>query len=303
MSNFTSKDLYGSMTALVTPMNSSGDVNYSQWQDLIENQVKAGIKAVIVAGTTGESALLSESEYAKLLTDAVKICAGSTTSVIAGTGAIDVNDVIKKNNVAKQLGADAVLCVTPYYLKTTQQGLIKFYQHIADWSELPVILYNVPSRTQNDLLPESTEILSKHKTIIGIKEASTDANRIKQLVDLKLNDFSILSGNDDMFCEAMQNGATGVISVASNVRPRTIIDICTMAALGDFISAKTLNTSLESLYMMLSYQPNPIPVKYLLHESGLINNGIRLPLVWFEGKLPSLKSEINLIKKENTTHE
>lgn len=299
MSNFTAKDLFGCMTALVTPMNSSGEVNYSEWASLLDLQIAAEVRAVIVAGTTGESAMLSDSEFYNLLKFAVEKCEGTATRVIAQTGSINLQKVIEANNTAKQLGADAVMCVTPYYIRTTQKGLITHFETIADLSQLPVILYNVPSRTQNDLLPETTAVLAKHTNIIGLKEASSDANRVPKLTSLKLKDFAVVSGNDDSFLQSMSEGATGVISVASNVRPKSLVEICAMMALGDYISAKKLNSGLDSLYKVLSYEPNPIPVKYLMHHAGLVSDGIRMPLIWNDGRLPGAKAEINKITKES----
>ena len=298
MSTLTAKELYGSMTALLTPMFSNGSVDYEQWEKLILWQIRAETSAVVVAGTTGESALLGKSEIKQLLEIAVKCCQATNTKVIAGTGHISKDEVIINNEMAFDIGADAVLVVTPYYIRTTQEGLRKHYEEIANKSPLPIILYNVPSRTQNDLQAKTTAVLANHSMIIGIKEAANDKDRIIELVKLVPNDFSILSGNDDFFFKAMQQGATGVISVASNLRPYIINKICTFMALGDIISAKKCNSSLENLYKMLSCQPNPIPVKFLLQQSGLIGDGIRLPLVWFEGKIPGSKPEIKKIIEE-----
>ncbi len=298
MSNLTVKDLYGSMTALVTPMHKNGDIDIETWEKLVFCQIAAGSKAIVVAGTTGESAVLDDEDFSALVSTAARLCEGKQTKVIAQTGSISVEDVMKKNGVASQLGADAVLIVTPYYLRTTQEGLFQHFNLIADNSELPIILYNVPSRTQNDMLVLTTKKLARHEKIIAIKEASSEGKRIKNLVKNCPSDFAILSGNDDTFVDSMIQGASGVISVASNVRPKTIQQICDFIALGDTISAKSLNTSLEKLYKMLSYQPNPIPVKYLLHEAGLIETGIRLPLVWYEGSIAGSKTEIKKIKEE-----
>lgn len=298
MSNLTSKDLYGSMTALVTPMFPDGSIDYDQWKVLIQWQISAQIKSIIVAGTTGESALLSNDEFKKLLHTAVECCVGTQTSVIAQTGHIRADDVIKSNQLAYELGAQAVLIVTPYYMRTTQNGLIQHFTKIAEVSKLPIILYNVPSRTHNDMLAITTAELAKNDMIIGIKEASPNRNRIAELVAQVPKNFAIMSGNDDTFLFAMLQGATGVISVASNVRPFAINQICTFMALGDVISAKKLNSSLENLYTMLSCQPNPIPVKYFLNEAAVIEKGIRLPLCWLDKKIVDSQSEINKINDE-----
>lgn len=298
MSNLTAKDLYGSMTALVTPMSDDSSINYEQWRKLLQWQIQSEIKAIVVAGTTGESALLKNHEFKKLLAIAVEECQNSATKVIAQTGHITADAVIESNQWAKEIGAHAVLIVTPYYIRTTQRGLEKHFIKIADCSELPVILYNVPSRTHNDMHAKTTAKLAKHKNIIGIKEASAEKERINELIALIPEDFAVMSGNDDSFLCSMQQGATGIISVASNVRPQAITQICEYMALGDVNSAKNLNSSLDTLYKMLSCLPNPIPVKYLLQQTGLIGSGIRLPLDWFDGKLDGMKQELQEIKKE-----
>jgi len=298
MSQLTMKDLYGCMTALVTPMHDDGTINYKQWQKLLKWQIDSGIQAVIVAGTTGESAVLTQLEFKKLLKITIETCKNTKTKVIAQTGTIAVETVITNNEIAHDLGAHAVLIVTPYYLRTTQEGLYQHFATISKKSKLPIILYNVPSRTQNDLLPETTAKLARLDNIIGIKEASTDEFRINNLVQLVNNNCAVLSGNDDTFFHAMTQGASGVISVASNIRPKTISKICNLYALGDEISAKNTNSSLSNLYKMLSYQPNPIMVKYLLHQAGLIDTGIRLPLIWFKERNFDAKEQIHIIKEE-----
>lgn len=298
MSNLTYKDLYGGMTALVTPMSTDGSIDYDQWKTLINYQIKANIKAIVVAGTTGESALLNNSEFDKLLTVAVDCCKSTATKVIAQTGGICADAVIKRNQIAHQCSADAVLIVTPYYIRTTQEGMYQHFIKIAKTVELPIILYNVPTRTHNDLFAETTALLAKHAKIIGIKEASTDPKRITQLVKLLPTEFAVLSGNDDTFLDSMLEGAHGVISVVSNVRPASICKICDFIALTDIKSAKKLNSSLVSLFKMLSYQPNPIPVKYFMHQASLIGDGIRLPLVWLNQEIEGSVIEQEKIIKE-----
>ncbi len=299
MSNLTAKDLYGCMTALVTPMNKQGEIDLEQWRNLLRKQIAAKVAGVIVAGTTGESAVLTDEEFSELLKVAVELCQDTQTVVIAQTGNIAADKVIASNKVAFEVGAQAVLVVTPYYLRTTQEGLYQHFFKIAEASSLPIILYNVPTRTHNDLLPETSKRLSLHANIIGLKEASPDEQRITQLINIMdSREFNIMSGCDDTFVESMTQGATGVISVASNVRPQIITRICNFMALGDTISAKKLNSSLDNLYKVLSCQPNPIPVKYLMHEAALIDDGIRLPLVWFDAKKARTSDEILKIKQE-----
>lgn len=298
MSILTSKDLFGCITALVTPFDKDGNIDLCAWKKLLFLQIDAEVSAIVVAGTTGESAILNEEEFNVLLKVAISMCEGKKTKVIAQTGSISAPEVVKKNKQAVDLGADAVLVVTPYYLKTTQQGLFKHFTLIADNSSLPIILYNVPSRTQNDMLPATTKKLALHQNIIAIKEASLDENRVSDLAKILPKDFAILSGNDGTFLLSLTQGAHGVISVAGNLRPKALVNICKYYASGNIISAKKLNTSLEKLFKMLSCEPNPIPVKFILHEAGFIKPEIRLPLVWFDGEMTGLTKEIKHILEE-----
>ena len=190
MGQIQGKDLTGSMVAMVTPMHGDGSINFSQWQTLIDWHVKCGTDAVVVAGTTGESALLTATEIAELITAAVNVCKNTNTKVIVGTGAIDPEKVIQANQQATDLGADAVLVVTPYYLTLTQNALYAHFLTIEAQSKLPIILYNVPNRTGVDLQASTTTKLALRPNIIGIKEAKADMERIKQLV--KIKDFSVL---------------------------------------------------------------------------------------------------------------
>ena len=286
------------MTALVTPMSKDGTIDFDQWQSLVKSQINAGSQAIIVAGTTGESALMNHQEFSQLLSLAVACCKNTSTAVIAQTGTISTDTVIKYNQTASKLGAQAVLVVTPYYIRTTQKGMFNHFTGIADTSDLPVILYNVPSRTHNDLAVETTAELSKHPNIIGIKEASPEDDRITRLCKTVIDDFAVLSGNDDTFRRSMQQGASGVISVASNVRPMAIVEICQLMRQGDVNTAKKRDSELVQLYNMLSYQPNPIPVKYLLHQAQQINDGIRSPLVWLDQTMVGVDQEISNIIKE-----
>ncbi|TDR22789.1 4-hydroxy-tetrahydrodipicolinate synthase [Marinicella litoralis] len=288
MGQIQAKDLSGCMVALVTPMNPDGSINFSEWERLIQWHIDNRTDAIVVAGTTGESSLLSKDEIESLSQSAVKLCQQSpTTKVIIGTGGIDPNHVIAANKLAKKNGADAVLIVTPYYLTLTQQALIEHFTAIAEQTELPIILYNVPTRTVNDLTSSTTAQLAKIQNIIGIKEAKSDMGRIDQLV--KIKNFAVLSGDDGTFIEAMKRGAHGVISVAANVRPQAIKDLCNHMQLGDIEQANSLNTELSPLYDYLFHEPNPCPVKSLMHHTNMISSGIRKPLVMTEIKKNQVK--------------
>lgn len=298
MSAIKAQDLTGSMVALVTPMDAKGHIDFAQWEQLIKWHIKAGTNALIVAGTTGESAMLSEKEFEELIRTCKQLCQGSDMLIIAGTGGITPEAVIRKNALAKNLGADAVLVVTPYYIRITQAALIAHFQNIADQSELPVILYNVPSRTGMDIETSSTQSLAKHPNVIGIKEAKADMERMATLSGI--NHFAVLSGDDDSFFEAMKLGADGVISVAANVMPKAIKAICTAMQLGDVNLASQLNTQLSDLYQMMSVEPNPGPVKSALMAANIIGPGIRKPLTTVNLSSPSEKQLIDKIKEEYT---
>ncbi len=296
MATITSQDLTGSIVALVTPMNEDGSINFTQWKDLINWHIRAGSDGIVVAGTTGESAMLQESEYEELIRTAVQITQKSDIKVIAGTGAISPATVSHKNAIAHHLGADAVLVVTPYYIRVTQPALIEHYQIIANDSPLPIILYNVPTRTGMDITTEATTILAKHDNIIGIKEAKIDMDRISRLS--KIKDFAVLSGDDDSFLTAIQQGADGVISVAANIRPHTLKSICSAIQLGDDIQAQNINNSLQPIYKLLSAEPNPGPVKSALMACNIIGTGIRKPLTRMNISGQSYNPILNSIKEE-----
>ncbi len=272
-------DLKGAYTALVTPMQPDGRLDQAAWQRLLSQQIRSGIDGVVVAGTTGESAVLTDTEFAWLLSQAVEACQGSDTAVIAQTGSVSPEIVIQRNKLAASLGAQATLVVVPYYLRTTQEGLLAHFQLIADESPLPVILYNVPGRTVTDMQGETSARLATHHNIIGLKEALADHQRIAWLKQHS-TDFAVLSGDDSTFLEAMKNGASGVISVASNARPKAVAEVTSRALAGDWAGAEKANQALEALYHLLSYVPNPMPIKWCLHQAGLIEKGIRLPLIW-----------------------
>ncbi|WP_395374493.1 4-hydroxy-tetrahydrodipicolinate synthase [Marinicella sp. W31] len=298
MKQLTAQDLYGGMVALATPMRADGSIHYEQWDALIQWHLRSGTRALIVAGTTGESAMLSTDEFKQLIERAAKLCSGTETAIIAGTGAIQPDKSIELTHIAADSGAQAALVVTPYYIRIGQQALITHYRHIADAASIPLILYNVPSRTTLDLTASTSLKLAQHENIIGIKEAKPDMQRIQKLATHGADEFVVLSGDDDTFLNAMQVGARGVISVASNVRPQAINRICHTQLLGDAPAADKLNQELAHLYQLLFVEPNPIPVKWLLHQAGIIDNGIRAPLQWLDEPKISWKNELNKIKQE-----
>lgn len=268
--------LSGSITALATPFTAAGDIDFPAWERLLQAQLAAGTQAVVVAGSTGEAAALSDEEYERLLRLALEACAGRIP-VLAGTGQSNTAKTVQATRRAARLGADAALVVTPPYVRPTQAGLLAHFRAVADDGGLPVVLYNVPGRTGCDMLAETTGELSLHANIIGIKEARAEEERMQALLPLRREDFVVLSGDDPTALRAMLAGADGVISVASNVVPRSFRRLCDAALAGDAATAATLNEALVELYHFLGIEPNPIPVKALLALDG-IGHGLRLPL-------------------------
>ena len=271
--------LKGSFVALVTPMFEDGVIDYDSLKHLINWHIENGTSGIVSVGTTGESSTLSVQEHLDVIRYTVKI-SDNRIPVIAGSGGNSTQEAIDLTIESKNLGADASLLVTPYYNKPTQEGLVLHYLAIANNVNIPQILYNVPSRTACDLQPQSTKILSEHDNIIGIKEALDDMSRIKHLVELtkEIKDFSILSGDDPTFLESMQLGASGVISVAANIIPKSISTICKDSLSGNYHKAKLENDNYSDLLKLLFVESNPIPVKWMLSQMGYINKTIRLPL-------------------------
>jgi len=276
MQELNDKIVSGAMAALVTPFESGGrDLDGAAWSRLLQWQAGAGTSAVVVGGTTGESATLEAGERDRLLRTAVEsVSAGC--AVIAGTGSSSTDNAIALSRRAARLGVDAVLVAAPYYNRPPQRGLLRHFRAIADACEVPLILYNVPSRTAVDIEPETVLALAEHANIVAIKEAVADMARVRRYAQAGL---SVLSGDDPSALEAMRNGAAGVISVASNVAPNSVARMCRRAAAGDFEAAGTINASLEALFRFLAVESNPIPVKWLLSQAGRIGPDLRLPLV------------------------
>jgi 4-hydroxy-tetrahydrodipicolinate synthase len=265
----------GSIVALVTPMTRDGQLDEAAWQGLLDWHLASGTNGVVVAGTTGESASLSTQEFNWLLSTALERLGGKM-SVLAGTGFPSTSQTIERTRLAASLGADAALVVTPAYVRPSQRGLEAHYRAVADASSIPVVLYNVPSRTAVDLLPETSLRLAGHDNIVAIKEAVGDADRVAALVG---GGMVVLSGDDPTCCERMLNGVQGVISVAANVTPRSMARLCELALSGKADAARAENARLDELYRFLAIESNPVPAKWLLERMGRIGPGIRLPLV------------------------
>lgn len=277
--------LKGSLVALVTPMIPNGDVDYVALENLIDWHIEKGTNGIVSVGTTGESATVNIKEHLEVINHTVKYV-NSRIPVIAGTGANSTSEAIELTMESKQIGADFSLLVTPYYNKPNQNGLIQHYTKVANEVDLPQILYNVPSRTACDLKPSSVKILSEHKNIVGIKEAVGDPKRIDDLIQISSNneDFLLYSGDDPSFLSMLKKGGDGVISVAANVVPEYISDICSSAFEEKFDIAEELDNKLSTLYELLFIESNPIPVKWMLYKMELIQKSIRLPLIELDKK-------------------
>lgn len=269
----------GSMVALVTPMDAQGGLDWEGLSKLVDLHLQEGTHAIVAVGTTGESATLDVNEHVEVIRRVVDQVAGRIP-VIAGTGANCTREAVELTRNAKSVGADACLLVTPYYNKPTQEGLYQHFRHIAEAVAIPQILYNVPGRTVCDMLPETVERLSKISNIIGIKEATGDLQRAKDILERVSSDFCVYSGDDPTAAELMLMGGKGNISVTANVAPRAMSELCVAAMNGDAATARAINERLMPLHKNLFIESNPIPVKWALHEMGLMQDGIRLPLTW-----------------------
>ena len=266
----------GSCTALITPLNEKG-IDYDQLKKNIDLQYENGTAAIVICGTTGENAVQSQEEHDELVRVAVNHTAGRMT-VIAGIGSNDTLHALRNAQNAKSVGADGVLMVTPYYNKSTQKGLIEHFSYVADRVEIPLILYNVPSRTGIGIAAETYKTLSEHPNINGVKEASGDFSLIGKTISLCGDDLFLWSGNDDNTVPMMAMGALGVISVASNLIPGVLSKLCTLCLEGDFSAATTLFRKYAALFSALFIETNPIPVKTAMRLCGLDSGLMRLPL-------------------------
>ena len=268
----------GSVVAIVTPMTADGGLDWPAWDRLLDFHMREGTDGIVVAGTTGESPVLLLEEIEELTRRAVARCRGKV-KVIVGAGTYSTAGTAARTRTLSGLGVDAVLLVTPYYNKPPQEGLYRHFMAAADASEVPVILYNVPSRTVADLLPSTVARLARHPRIVGIKEATGSLSRARETLDVCPPEFALLSGDDATAIELMSVGARGVISVSANVAPRRMHEACEAALSGDFARARAIDASLQPLHKDLFVEANPIPVKWAAARMGLIGNAIRLPLV------------------------
>lgn len=267
----------GVATALVTPMKADGSVNFERLASLVDEQIQGGVDALVICGTTGEKSTLRYDEHLKVIEVAAKSC-NKRVSIIAGTGSNDTVYSVELCNDAESVGADAFLMVTPYYNKTSQTGLVAHYNYIADRVNKPIILYNVPSRTGVAIKPETYKELSKHQNIVATKEANGDLSSVATTKYLCGDDLDIYSGNDDQTVPIMSLGGIGVISVASNIVPRVMHDMCAEILNGNLKNASELQLKHIGLINALFSDVNPVPVKEAMNMLGLDVGPCRLPL-------------------------
>ncbi len=269
--------IYGSLVALITPMDEDGNVDQAALERLVEFHIDNNTDAIVAVGTTGESATLDVEEHCDVVRQVVKLANGRIP-VIAGTGANATREAITLTARSADLGVDACLLVTPYYNKPGQEGLYQHYKAVADAVDIPQILYNVPGRTACDMSDETSLRLAEIPNIIGLKDATGDLDRAAWLIKNRPDGFALYSGDDDSAMEFVLAGGDGVISVTSNVMPAAMHDMIQAARNNDRQLAESLNQPLTGLHRDLFVEANPIPVKWAVQQMGLIGAGIRLPL-------------------------
>jgi 4-hydroxy-tetrahydrodipicolinate synthase len=269
--------LSGSIVALVTPMTADGGLDWVAWDGLLDFHVAHGSHGIVVAGTTGESPALTLEEIEELTRRAVARCRGKLRTIV-GCGTNSTATTVARTRVLSRLGVDAVMIVAPYYNKPPQEGLYRHFSAAADASAVPVVLYNVPSRTAVDVLPATIGRLARHPQIIALKEATGTLQRARELVAACPTEFTLLSGDDASFVDFMSVGAKGVISVTANVAPRAMSQACEAALAGDLNAARTIDAALQPLHRDLFVEVSPIPVKWAVARMGLIGGTLRLPL-------------------------
>lgn len=268
----------GSAVAIATPFNAFGEIDYVSFSNLVSWQIESGTQAIVVLGTTGENSTVTDEEFKRLVSTAVEVSA-KRVPIIAGTGRNDTAHSISLSKTARELGADALLVVSPYYNKTTQAGLVAHITAIADSVNLPIILYNVPSRTGMSFSASTYQTLSKHPNINGVKEASGNFTLLLQTLALCDKDFFIYCGNDDQITAMLSLGAVGVVSVLANIAPKETQEICTRFFDGDIKGSCNLQIKYCHLLDALFIETNPIPVKAALQMMGRCEGHLRLPLV------------------------
>jgi 4-hydroxy-tetrahydrodipicolinate synthase len=268
----------GSLVAVVSPMHEDGSLDLAAYRRLIEWHIAEGTNGIVAVGTTGESPTVDHDEHCELIRVAVETARGRIP-VIAGTGGNSTSEAIELTTYAREVGADATLQVVPYYNKPTQEGLYRHFRKVAETVDLPLILYNVPGRTVADLANETTLRLTQVPGIVGLKDATSDMARAADLLKRAPENFAVYSGNDDTALALLLLGGHGIVSVSANVAPKPMSELCQAALAGDLARARQINNRLLPVHFRLFVEANPIPVKWALKRMGLIEGGIRLPLV------------------------
>ena len=283
----------GSLVALITPMDSKGNVDHVSLKKLVEYHIANGTSAIVSVGTTGESATLDHNEHIDVIKRTIDYADGRI-NIIAGTGANATKEAIELTNKVENIGVIGCLTVAPYYNKPTQEGMYQHFKAIAENTELPQILYNVPGRTSSDIKPETVARLSKIKNIVALKDATGDLSRVYKTRRLVGNEFKLLSGDDATFLDFMILGGDGVISVTANVAAKQVATVCKLAANNQIQEARAVNDSLLALHNNLFIEPNPTPVKWACTRLGLIDNGtIRLPMISLsESSIPAVEQAL-----------
>ena len=276
------RSLKGSMVAIVTPMHEDGELDLVAFRELVEWHIREGTSAIVVVGTTGESATLTTQEHCDLVGYCVDV-ANKRIPIIAGTGSNSTDEALYYTKSAEECGADACLLVAPYYNKPTQEGLYNHFRLIAEEVDLPQILYNVPGRTACDMELDLIDRLADLDNIVALKDATGDIVRGKQLIDTCGERIQIYCGEDAITLELMKLGATGTISVTSNIAPDLMAEMCNLALANEFKLAGEIDEKLQILHRCLFLESNPIPVKWALNKMGRIKDGIRLPLMELSG--------------------
>ncbi len=291
--------LSGAYTAIVTPFNADGSVDFDKFRNLLEMQIAAGIDGVVPCGTTGESPTLTFDEHNRVIEAAIEVCKGRT-QVIAGTGSNSTAEAVSLTKHALSAGADATLQVTPYYNKPNQRGLTKHFTAVADIG-LPVVLYNVPGRSSRAIAVETVKELSKHPNVVAVKEAGGSVNRVSEI--LSNCDITVLSGDDPLTLPMMAVGASGVISVASNLVPGAVVELAHSALSGNWDRARALHDEHYPLFCDVFLDTNPVPVKAAMAMMGLIEERYRLPMCEMtddlKGKLRATLKQAGLLTNED----
>ena len=276
----------GSYVALVTPMDEQGKVDFADLEACIEFHIENGTDGIVSVGTTGESATLPFEEHVEVVKKTVEIASGRIP-VIAGSGANATDEAVFLSQQMASLGVDGFLSVVPYYNKPQQAGMIAHFTAVANATDKPVLLYNVPGRTVADMLPETVAVLAKHPNIVGLKDATGNIQRLQQTQLLVPEDFVLLSGDDASSADFLSQGGHGVISVTANIVPKAMADMCKAALEGDFDTCHAINSQIEKLHSVLFVEPNPVMPKWALHKMQVIKSAmLRLPMV-----LPELASQ------------